>query len=195
MIGELFAFFDIDCDRYWNFKEDDVSWSQLLHMVPPEFVDRGKKAISLEGFVWLYLNPDFGFNIDKDYMTVFTKVKMAQQVFDFFDYDKDGYWNSRESRECQKITEPDEHHGAREESEKAFWWLVREVMPENEQSKGLSRKAIVNLFCQPMYSHFEMNIARDHDKTQEYKAMPPGHLGDRGHDGGHVHDHGGRVAN
>lgn len=33
-------------------------------------------------------------------MTVFTKVKMAQQVFDFFDYDKDGYWCSRESREC-----------------------------------------------------------------------------------------------
>ena len=48
-----------------------------------------------------YLNPEFEFNIEKDYLSVFTKVKMVQELFDFFDLDKDGYWNFTESWECR----------------------------------------------------------------------------------------------
>ena len=48
------------------------------------------------------MNPDFKFNIEKDHLTVYTKVKMAQEVFDFFDLDKDGYWNYAESYECHQ---------------------------------------------------------------------------------------------
>ena len=47
-----------------------------------------------------YLNPDFEFNIEKDYLSVFTKVKMVQELFDFFDLDQDGYWNFTESWQC-----------------------------------------------------------------------------------------------
>eukprot|EP00490_Sorites_sp_Unknown_P011954 CAMPEP_0114681282 /NCGR_PEP_ID=MMETSP0191-20121206/55200_1 /TAXON_ID=126664 /ORGANISM="Sorites sp." /LENGTH=70 /DNA_ID=CAMNT_0001959365 /DNA_START=39 /DNA_END=248 /DNA_ORIENTATION=- len=69
---------------------DLLDWKKMLAISPPEFVDKSKEALSLEGMVWFYLNPDVGFNIQKDYLTVFTKVKMARQVFDFFDKDKDG---------------------------------------------------------------------------------------------------------
>ena len=49
-----------------------------------------------------YLNPEFEFNIEKDYLSVFAKVKMVQELFDFFDLDKDGYWNFSESWECRQ---------------------------------------------------------------------------------------------
>lgn len=179
MIGELFAFFDIDSDRYWNFKEadycvvategkhlDEFSWKQMLHVAPPEFVDKGKQALSLEGMVWYYLNPEFEFNIEKDYLSVFTKVKMVQELFDFFDLDKDGYWNFTESWECSFAT--DESAG-QNHTEEMFAWLVNELMPADEKSKGLSRKCVVDVYCQPMHSRFEMNIAKDHEALQVYK--------------------------
>ena len=34
------------------YPQDELSWKQMLHVAPPEFVDKGKQALSLEGMVW-----------------------------------------------------------------------------------------------------------------------------------------------
>lgn len=49
-----------------------------------------------------YTNPDFSdsFCIEKDYYTVWTKIDMAQEVFDFFDQDQDTFWCFDESLQC-----------------------------------------------------------------------------------------------
>jgi len=189
MIGQLFAFFDVDSDRCWNFQEaaacnfategkklEPSDWQQMLEIAPPDMVNKHEGKITLEGMTWFYTNPDFSdsFCIEKDYYTVWTKIDMAQEVFDFFDQDQDTFWCFDESLQCSKVTDD---NAGESHTEEAFQWLLNEVTPAGEdKTKGLSRKTICYCYCHPMYAKLGLNVAKDHERMRAHKAKLAGDI-------------------
>lgn len=93
-------------------------------------------------------------------------VRMAEELFDRFDEDKDGYWNLNETSQVQMATE------GTEMLEESFNQLVIATAPdggrklsEDDLSLGLSRKQVIELYTDAKRQKqlgFVLDIRRDH---------------------------------
>lgn len=174
MMEDIFRFFDEDEDGYWSFEEASacqlategermIRYQYDLMMdvagVSPE--DRAK-GFSQRSVCDLYLHPSFEMDVVKDHDLVFGKVRLAEEMFEHFDVDRDGYWNYEEYSKC--------HAAVSSRGEAAsfaiFTWLLDQVnLLGDDKGRGLAKKHVVKLYTSPKFWDLEMDVAKEHAKV------------------------------
>lgn len=179
MMEDIFRFFDEDEDGYWSFEEASacqlategermVMYQYDLLMdaagVPPE--DRAK-GFPQRSVCDLYLHPSFGMDVVKDHALVFGKVRLAEEIFEHFDVDRDGFWNFQEYSKCLSTV------SSRGEvaSQAIFTWLLDQVnLLGDDKARGLAKKDVVKLYTSPKFWDLGMDVAKEH--AQVFPAIP-----------------------
>lgn len=100
-------------------------------------------------------------------------VKLAQELFERFDEDKDGFWNLQETSTVQLATEGSQM------AEEAFTSLIIAAAPEggrklteDDLMKGLSRDQVIELYTNAERQRqlgFVLDIYKDHAKVFQEK--------------------------
>jgi len=95
-------------------------------------------------------------------------IKLAQELFDKFDEDMDGYWNLNETSKVQMATE------GTEMQEESFNALIIAAAPdggrklsEQDLERGLSREQVIELYTDAQRQRqlgFVLDVAKDHAK-------------------------------
>ena len=96
-------------------------------------------------------------------------IKMAEDLFDYFDKDQNGYWNVNETAEAQMATE------GMEMTEDAFVNFMISVAPdkgrhltEEDIALGFSKKMVVDMYTDREMQKklgFALDIQKDYDKV------------------------------
>jgi len=173
MKEEVFDFFDIDQDGFWNLQEAGyhqlaiegcsltmAGYKALLEMMSEDSDSeaRASTGLSKKQVVEMYGRKDLKMNIQKDHHLIFSKVKMAEELFDMFDVDQDGFWDSRETRDFGKATS-----NAGIDQREMFDWLIQQVGAQKDL--GLSKKDVLEIYTSPKYWHLKMDVLSDHSKV------------------------------
>lgn len=175
MMEDIFRFFDEDEDGYWSFQEASACQlategeSMMMYQydllmdaagVPPE---ERAKGFPQRGVCDLYLHPSFGMDVVKDHALVFGKVRLAEEIFEHFDVDRDGYWNYEEYSKCLAAV------SSRGEvaSQAIFTWLLDQVhlLADDVPGRGLAKKDVVKLYTSPKFCDLDMDVAKEHAKV------------------------------
>ncbi|CAJ1334039.1 unnamed protein product [Effrenium voratum] len=134
-------------------KFDEASVDQLMAKADTN----GDGKLQIEEFVkWLFeavKETTMANNPELMMMSESAKRKMATEIFEHFDKDKDGFWNFLEASECSRITSDG---GVTEE---VFGNLVKSLQPGEDSSKGLSKESIVQMYLNPMWGQ---DVLKDH---------------------------------
>ncbi len=170
MKEEVFDFFDIDQDGFWNLQEAGyyqlaiegasltmAGYKALLEMMSDSDGESASKGLSKKQVVEMYGRIELKMNIQKDHHMIFSKVKMAEELFDMFDVDQNGFWNSQETRDFGKATS-----NAGIDQREMFDWLVLQV---GAQKDGLSKKQVLEIYTSPKYWHLKMDLVSDFSKV------------------------------
>lgn len=172
MKEEVFDFFDIDQDGFWNLQEAGyhqlategssltmAGYKALLEMMSEDSEsESASKGLSKKQVLEMYGRTDLKMKIQKDHHMIFSKVKMAEELFEMFDVDEDGFWDSRETGDFGKATS-----NAGIDQREMFDWLVQQVGAQKDV--GLSKKDVLEIYTSPKYWHLKMDVVSDHSKV------------------------------
>ncbi|CAK9013011.1 Calmodulin (CaM) [Durusdinium trenchii] len=172
MIEEIFTHFDLDEDGFWNYKESATCqmWMDGTQQKEETFVwmvnqlNPGRdtsKGLSKANLVELYTNKSYQMNISKDHAVIFSKVRMAEDLFEHFDVDKDGHWNMQESIAVSKATFDSEGPMPTEEEFKAVFGMIVDTVG-GDKVKGLTKQQVVAMYSSPKWQNANCNIGKDY---------------------------------